>query len=303
MNLHSLGRRAGRALRGAGGTARFLAHLHLTRATPIIVYQMGKVGSTSVLASLLQNGFDCACGMHRMSPENIQAVRQFRLARHREVSDERIGQWVYSHIVKKRKPAKVITLVREPISRNMSAFFQNFQVFMGTEWLDSRATSEDLLSSFIAEYSHSVPLTWFDVEMRQTVGIDVYEHPFPKEIGYHTIRQDCFELLILKLELDDVIKEEAIAKFLDVDEFHLVQANVGRQKDYAKGYREFLQTATLPQSYVEILCESRYMNHFYSEAEIEAVRLRWRDRVHSRELPPAVREQLLRASAREVREP
>jgi hypothetical protein len=272
----------------------------LKKGTPVIVYQMGKVGSSSIGDSLKSCGVAPVFHIHRLNPDNIEKVQQEYLDHGLVPLDESLGERLYAEVIQKRKSVKLITLVREPIGRNMSAFFQNFKRFTGVEYDDADFTVEELVNLFVEGYRHPVPLTWFDVEMKQTLDIDVYEYPFPKEKGHLTIKKGNFELLILKLEVDDAIKEKAIAEFLDVEDFRLIRANVGQDKNYARTYRDFLRTIRLPKSYVELMCTSQYTRHFYSDAEIEAVRSEWRDRIETTELPPAVHQELFKASARDM---
>lgn len=136
--------------------------------------------------------------------------------------------------------------------------------------------------------------------MKPVLGIDAYQYPFPKENGYLTIKQGNFELLIIKLEVDDSVKEKAIMEFLCIEDFKLTRSNLDQDKNYAKTYREFLEAIELPETYVEIMCSSEYVRHFYSDTEIEAIRSKWRKRVGKTELPPAIYEELLRAASRVV---
>lgn len=257
------------------GDIVFSTRLNLTSHTPIVVYQMGKVGSSSVTESLKLAGVNLVFHVHRMNPDNIQMVRKEYLDNNQRPLNEKVGERLYRRIVEKRRKAKFITLVREPISRNISAFFQNFMRFTGAEYGDADYTIEELVDIFIGDYKHSVPLTWFDVEMKQTLEIDVYEYPFPKEKGYLSIKKGNFELLILKLEVDDSIKESAIAQFIDKEDFRLIRSNVAKEKNYFQAYRDFILTLKLPESYVESMCNSEYTKHFYSDAEIESIRSDW----------------------------
>ena len=68
-----------------------------------------------------------------------------------------------------------------------------------------------LIDIFIKEYSHDVPLQWFDLELKKATGINVYNYPFPKHKGYMTIEENNIELLIMKLEIPDALKERVIA--------------------------------------------------------------------------------------------
>jgi hypothetical protein len=298
-SLNAFLRSSGNGLRAAKDYLYFYGRLCLNYV-PTIVYQMGKVGSASVIESLESHGVHFVFHVHRMNPDNIRRVRQERLNANRRPPNDMPGRRLYDNVVSKRKKAKFITLVREPIGRNISAFFQNFSVLTETEYEDASFTIGELVDIFIKDYTHAVPLTWFDVEMKQTLGIDVYEHPFPKEEGHLVINEGDFELLILKSEVDDSVKQDAIAKFLGMEDFRLVRSNVGQAKNYAETYRAFRQTIRLPASYVEIMCNSEYIRHFYSGVEIASIRSKWEHRIQQTELPLPVYQELLKASSRVV---
>lgn len=180
-------------------------------------------------------------------------------------------------------------------------FFQNFGRFTGVEYDNADdLVIQELVSTFVKEYRHPVPLIWFDVEIRQALGIDVFEYPFPKEKGFLTIEKGNFQLLIIKLEVDDSVKERAIGEFLGVRDFKLTRSNVAQDKSYDAAYADFIKMLELPESYVEIMCNSEYARHFYTEAEIEAIRSKWRNRIGRNLLPAHVHEELYRASSRIV---
>ncbi len=268
--------------------------LYTKLGTPVIVYQMGKVGSTSLEKSLNVYKIKPVFHVHRMNLENISKVHQEYLDKNLTPLDESLSARLYKDIVKKHRKAKFISLVREPISRNISAFFQNLDRFIGTSCEEADFVTEELVHIFIREYKHSVPLTWFDIEMKQVLDIDVYEYPFPKEKGYLSIKKGNFELLILKLEIDDSVMEKVIRKFLDIEDFNLIRSNSAKDKIYFRTYHDFLQTIKLPKAYIEILCNSKYTRHFYSEKEIKSIESKWYKRIPEVKLPMAVYQDLLR---------
>ena len=263
----------------------------LRKNTPVIVYSMGRVGSTSVQLSLKSHGIKTPFHIHRLLLNPAQkkywsptAIWQF--------------ETLLSYI-KKRKKAKFITLVREPVSRNISDFFfKSFTNITPVEYADLDLNVEELFKTFVNNYAHSVPLTWFDMELKPVLGIDIYEYPFPKEKGFLTIDRGNFQLLIIKVEIADSVKEKAIGEFLGIADFKLTRRNASTDKHYANTYRDFLETVELPQTYVEIMCSSEYTRHFYTDTDIEATRETWRNNVGKSELPAAVYEELLRASHR-----
>lgn len=248
--------------------------LNMKAEEPVIVYQMGKVGSSSISRSLRKQLAGPVFHVHRMNADNIRNFYDIHKRKDRHPPDETVGLLLNRHLTNK-KPAKIISLVREPIERNISAFFQNHEWFVGKR-LDQDPNDIDTLSNiFFTAYDHSVPLTWFDIEMKPVVGIDVYRYPFPFEKGYMIIKHPPYELLIIKLEVEDSIKEEAVKKFLKLDDFRLSSHNVGDDKEYALIYNEFKTRINIPDDYLERMCNARFTRHFYSAEEITAIREKW----------------------------
>jgi hypothetical protein len=253
----------------------FYISLHVLRKVPIIVYQMGRVGSASLANSLRMQGYRFVFHVHRMNPENIKKARE-EYIRHKEPPPkEDMGMKLYWHVAVAGRPAEFISLVRDPISRNISAFFRNFRHFTGRGYEDSGVPMEALAQMFIENYNHDVPLNWFDDEPKQALGIDVYEYPFEKKKGYAIIEKGNSRLLILKLELEDKHKERALGKFLGSEHIPWMTSNEGEKSSYGSAYKNFLQTVRLPPTYLEAMCNSKYMRHFYSDDEIQKVRRRW----------------------------
>lgn len=255
--------------------------LYATNQTPILIYQMGKVGSSSVYKSLGKKAILPLFHIHFLLKRadnrrfyNSKVNENLKLKWASEYQARR-NEFLYNKIIVPKKQVKIISLTREPIGRNISAFFQNFERETGKNYEKSNFTLQEIMDIFINFYPHLEPLDWFDNQFKLYLGIDIYEHPFPKEQGFLRIKKDNVDLLILKLETSDGVKEKAIAEFLGLKEFKLVRSNVGEDKNYADTYKEFKQNLKLPLSYVEEMCSSKYFNHFYTEEEIKKVYSRW----------------------------
>ena len=249
--------------------------IYLKQDPLIIVYQMGKVGSRSVVDSLRMRGVKPVFHVHRMVPSNIERIKNGFQKRNIPPLDEKIGRMLYKKIQKGKRKAKIITLVREPLSRNISAFFENLQVYIGLDHKDTDYPLKKLIDIFIKEYSHEVPLQWFDSELKKATGIDVYDYPFPKHEGYMTIEKKNIELLIVKLEISDPLKQKVIADFLHLDNFQLVSQNIGKDKTYSNTYMQFKKTINLSSSYIKKMLSSKYATHFYSEKDISRLWGKW----------------------------
>ena len=239
--------------------ARMLFDPKLKQTTPVFIYQMGKVGSTSIYRSLLNGQYNGA----------VLHGHQF-YKNHYDAQVRRLYDWA----ILQSQPVNIISLTREPIGRNISGFFQNFKKVTGVPYAKSNFSIDDLNELFLSNYWHEHPLTWFDKNILANFGINVFDAPFPQD-GIATYSRDHVNLLVMHSEISDDRKVKAIADFLDLKEFRLNNVNIGREKDYSSTYKEFTEEVKLPSDYIEKMCESKYFNHFYDEKVIKAVRKRW----------------------------
>jgi hypothetical protein len=236
----------------------------LSQATPIFIYQMGKVASTSIYHSL-----------SRLYPGVVLHAHDFSAAH----EDWRIRR-LYRSVLSRKRPLNIISLIREPIGRNVSAFFENFLRDTRVPYENANFSLDELRDIFLTNYKHAIPLDWFDRHIRRDFGIDVYATPFP-EVGFDTYIQGNVRLLVLRSEMNDPQKIEVIKDFLGLSEFQIFNMNVAEDKLYAETYRRFKENVKLPRDYVAKLCESRYFIHFYSRDMIEKIKERWSEPLDS----------------------
>jgi hypothetical protein len=257
-------------------TLSFLLEKHKLESisNPVLIYQMGKVASSSIYKSLkLYSDLD-VFHVHRLNPENIKRVRNEYIRCGKIPLNEKKGLYLYEKLFSpgsESNKVKIISLVREPIGRNISAFFQTPYLYGNHQSYDTNM----LISKFIENYHHNSCLEWFDVEMKNVVGIDVYQHSFPADKGFLVIENNFCSLLILKCEMEDSKKEICISDFLGLDSFRLIKVNVASSKRYASAYRDFVNSISLPEPYVQEMLNSKYSKHFYSDEERLSLSERW----------------------------
>lgn len=259
---------------------------------PVIVFQMGKVGSSSLNRTLTQYCPDHEVfQVHVLSPEWIQTVEsQLRAA-----SKSHGRPLVHSHLLASRylaerlseRPApgkrwKVISMVRDPVARNISAFFQSFGVYFSADAAREGRVQDvpvDVLRRrFLEEFGdhrHRVPIQWFQSHMQPVFGIDVYAQPFDTAAGYQIYGNEQCELLLLRTEDIDAVLCHAIDDFLGVKLPGVESDNLASSKKYAGAYDDFARGFDLPESYLDELYGSAYARHFYTDAELQAFRSRW----------------------------
>jgi len=271
---------------------------------PILIYQMGKVGSSSIRKSLLH----CKDPRTRLvlmsheyfpvrnrDPDRIDIEPEYRDMLEREIAHEqrvfkqfsirkRLGrrfrekfyaERIYKTCVRSQHQLRVITLVREPVANNVSMFFELLGRYIGTDIEFSYYNIDKIIDIFIKNYMHSRPLTWLDAEIKTNIGIDIYQHPFPVDKGHTVITDGRISLLVLRCELDDRTKAHAIEEFLGLDEFEIIRTNVASEKSYARQYAEFKQKIRIPPTLLDQMYNSKFARHFYSREEREHLCARW----------------------------
>lgn len=275
--------------------ARIYANIHVEQRGKemLFIHQMGKVGSTTISASLRAAGV-----RQKMAVYQTHFLSEEGIAFRRELALEGYGGWdnltpkgkkghirgqmlhdKLRHMRAHGERCKVITLVRDPIATNVSGYFHK------NEWWpeDVRQAVKDnrpdmleaLRADFAASYPHQVPLTWFDMEIKPMFGIDVFAEPFPREKGYHVYHGDFADLLLIKLEKLNDVAGEAFSTFLDLPAFRLVRTNVAEDKWYAPAYDAFKEWLELPDAYLDEQYNSAYSRHFYTLSEIDTFRRKW----------------------------
>ena len=235
---------------------RFFMRRKLNKATPVFIYQMGKVASSSIHHSLLKQYPGAVAHAHHIGSDNWASK-------------------LFYNWFKKGNPIKIISPVRDPIGRNISGFFQLLDDYTGTAFKDSKLSINELLELFINKYTHDRPLTWFDDNIKQNFGIDIYKSPFPAN-GIATYSSKNVDLLIFRIDLDDSLKEKSIQEFLDFPSFKLNNRNVSTNKEYYDLYKKFTNSIKLPDDYLQKMKNSQYFNHFYTDDEIDKIISRWK---------------------------
>lgn len=187
-----------------------------------IVHSMGRVGSRTVYYGLKRAGYR-VYHCHYLGRRQNLKLRQLI----------------------KRQEVKVISLVREPVKRNISAYFQNF-------YHDHKVSMDE----FMEQYPHRVPLDWFDNEFKRWWGVDVYAEPFP-ERGWNVYDG---RLLVMRTKDIDRVWPDAFRELTGRQAPPLRRENVRKVDEY----KRFLREETIPEGYIEMMHNSKYYRHFYA---------------------------------------
>ncbi|MDR2889990.1 MAG: putative capsular polysaccharide synthesis family protein [Lachnospiraceae bacterium] len=220
--------------------------------TDIIIYQPGKVGSITIKSSLDKMG--------------IKSFHTHRIATILEVDGL---EDIFAEVIKNRK-IKIITLVREPLIRMLSLFFQGLSVW-NLERIQSENSFLELCERWMIKDHTDIVMgkqfEWFDIELKAVFGVDVYAYPFDKERGYGIIQQGNIEVLVMKMEKMNGL-EKVIGEFVGAPDFKLTNANESSSKPYNYLYQNIMDVIKIPQAAADRYYQNNLrMDHFYSQEE------------------------------------
>jgi len=249
----------------------------------VVVHQMGKVGSESVYASLRGSNLDLPVfHTHFMNPETVRKVTEYYAEKNAPPVDHLI---VSRHLYRKfetenRFPWKLVSMVRDPVAREISSFFQNLPLLYPDLYrkmlIFPKSAHEELLDLFLQTgLNGKYYETWFDTEVKEVFGIDVFSTPFSGEKGYGIYKGEKAELLVMRLESLDRTAAIALDEFLGVKSIQLIRKNEGGDKRYARAYTHFIEASVFPDTFINRMYDSRVTHHFYTDEEISRFRSRW----------------------------
>ena len=254
----------------------------------VLVHQMARVGSITVLRALRRDlpGLDFY-HTHYLNPDTIARFRaqfdrihsvtgvaglhrEFLAARHlRRLLDRGVsGRW------------RIVTLVRDPVARTVSAFLMHFPYAYpehGLRFLEDPGNVPALIDMFLAEseLERAFTLDWFEREVEAVFGIDVYATPFPHEAGHAFCSGAFADLLVLRLEDLDRAGPGALAAFLGTTPIALETQNRSAESSYGETHGRFLEALRLPAWFLDRMYDSRLALHFYRPEERASLRSAW----------------------------
>lgn len=250
----------------------------------ILLFQPGKVASSSVKYNLMKEGCVAYHVHHLGFPENI-------------LHDEWREKWEKVLGGLRSKKIKVISGVREPISRDISALFQPFIEDNKSRRGDWIFETGDIYKGFeqytdiimhcnYEPWPNGVPevwgdeFLWFDKEIKALWGIDIYQYPFDKKKGYTVIHSEKVDIFLYKSEKLNEVSDKLYQFALGRSVLQFVSENKTEFSWRNEAYQEFKRNVVLNPDYVDhYYKDNKRMNHFYTEEEKKIFLKRWENQI------------------------
>lgn len=200
-------------------------------------------------------------------------------------------RWAIHHHLRRRAPAAgcipprkvhVISATREPVSQRLSGAF--FSARENREPMDAAAALARLMertplqSGWLSGARWWELDAWFDRNVKETLGIDVFAEPFDRERGWQIYEGEDARLLLVRQESFAGLPEAVSAFYGLPAPAAIPHANAGENHAYRGSYREAREKMRVPASLLDTVYSARYARHFYSDTELQAFRRRWEER-------------------------
>lgn len=257
---------------------------HESNLQKILIYQMGKVGSSTIYETIRNINVSYSLShVHFLSEVGIDKAEQI----FRETSLHVIPMHLRkSKILRKcinieSDKLKIITLTREPIGRMVSSVFHNLSIFnpecVGDKGLNVNGAINLINQQLrLFDPASDFATNWFDYEFSTALNLNIYDYPFNQDKGYSVIKAKNFEILVMQVESLNFTLEIALKEFLGYENnIPIITANVGENKQYSDHLKFVKKSILLNSDIIDFIYNTKYMKHFYSREAIKSFKNNW----------------------------
>ncbi len=242
----------------------------------LLVLQMGKVASTSIAHALDEVGDWNVVHIHHLDRGRIERLSKLNAERGITPPPNLLrSQAVLDWLQTNPGQVQIVSAVRDPVARNLSAFFENAHNFLKIDGGEIRNAPEETAEIFVSTYRQTNALDWFDANIRRVFKLDVFSREFDHEHKRLIAKNARCRLIVVRAEDDNAVKGQAIARHLGLSQLDLGRANIAETKSYAAHYEQVKAIVRLPEDVLDKLYDSRLSRHFYTDEEIAGFRARW----------------------------
>jgi hypothetical protein len=118
-------------------------------------------------------------------------------------------------------------------------------------------------------------MSWYDTQIRDGLGVDIFQHPFDMEKGFTIISSGNIEILLYKLESLHKTFSVAMEQYLGIPALELKVVNKAERKSYSREYKKAMQDLDFSEELLNQVYSSRLVRYFYTNDEIHAFSRRW----------------------------
>lgn len=250
----------------------------------ILVHQMGRAASMTITNTIKSMNLNMPVYHTHWLNKNSVLERVKRINSWKKSGlgplNVRVSELLSPEIELRRSERqwKIVSVIREPVARNVSAFFLDIERFFPdffSRYQNNKLSLEQIADVFLNEFPHDMPLDWFDVEIKQPFNIDVFSGGYDDEKGYLIIEDKNISVLVIQLQHLNTCYQNAFSDFFGKAPGSLIDTHVTSKDQSFAMYLDFLKEVQLPDHYLDRMYDCQYVKHFFSADEVIGFRKKW----------------------------
>ena len=267
------------------GPLKTISLINTTEVPLYLIYQVGKVGSNSIVNRL------AACGAPAKSIHTFRStdvIPQWNLKLDwRSEFEYRLSSplpWLAKRAITSREKQKrdtfIITGVRDPVSRAISIVMQSLH-FLLKEHLGIAYVQEDRFIDIFQEILHQrvnldYYFQWFEQEFAYVTGFhNVHQREFCKQKGIGVSRREHTTLVVFRQDKLPSLLNSNFDGLLPTETHKSKSANRSENKWYACLSDDVKSKLILNKAYLETVYNSDYCKSFFTEQERQDLIKKW----------------------------
>jgi hypothetical protein len=258
-----------------------ISRLMKNQSRIILVYSIGKVGSSTVYANLKRSKkvTEPVFHIHVLNPERLDTQKKYYKNSKRSSIPYHLiqSEALIVALADYKGEIFVITLIREPISRELSSLYQDSFNF-STDFDLANEAMQSAISAKMENIFVKLPeVEWFNKEIKYVFDIDILEEPFECEKGHRIYEKDNVRLALIRLEdLNDKYVEMFATLFQKDFHIALQKRNESKEKFYSDHYQTVKKGLKFSRSRMEKLVSTPFIQKFYPDYQ-EDILKKWSD--------------------------
>ena len=237
--------------------------------TLLLVYSMGKTGSSSVYYTLMRDfPFSKVIHVHFLSDYwyswfSNQNKKNLKKDRNQILSDKA------KKFIKKNKKLFSITIIRDPFSRSISDYFHSKRDILSS--LSDNQIIKEISESY---YIQSNSMDWFEKDFNSFFNIDIYKMPFNTNKGWEVYKLgEERSILIIRI---DVLTSSFKKAFFNLTGLHVNKLFITNRREddntLSERYKLFKSNYYESEESVNRKLSSKFVKHFFNKNQIQTLR-------------------------------
>ena len=244
-----------------------------------LVYSIGKVGSSTIYNSI-NRSIDINIPIyhiHSLAPDKIIEQKiYYKNSNRKSVPLHLLQSSAISEELKSYKgKINIFTLIREPISREMSSIFQDSFNFTNQRSMRGEGI-DNIVEEKIKDMVKELPeYKWFNRELKYVFDIDVFELTFNTNVGYFYEEYGNKKFCLIRLENLNNNFDAIIKKVFNRDSsIPLISENDAEDKFYSEDYSNLKSRLSIEELDLNKIINSSFVVKFYRDY-IPSIKQKW----------------------------